>query len=437
MNNIVIKKITLLCFIVLFIMLNSGLKANTIVNEAALQYVRLVLALGEHDEGYVDAYYGPQDLAEKAKSSKMSLKNIVIASKMIQDVIAEQTSNPENDWNELEELRLSYLKTQLSAVSSRALMLIGNVKYDFDQQSKALYDTLPPSKKLADFQPTLDKLNQLLPGDKPLIEKVTAFRQQFIIPKEKLSVVFDAAIKECRERTKKYIDLPENEDFTLEYVTDKPWSGYNWYKGKSFSLIQVNTELPIEISRAIDLGCHEGYPGHHTYNGLLEKNLYRALGWIEYSVYPLFSPQSLIAEGSANYGIEMAFPGNEKLQFEKKVLYPLAGISPKIANLYIQVNELTQQLTYAGNEVARQYLNQKIDAEKAQALLQKYALMNPEKAKQRVRFIDTYGAYVINYNWGKDLVKQWVESGSGKTQAERWKRFSQLLSSPRLPSTLN
>ena len=39
-------------------------------------------------------------------------------------------------------------------------------------------------------------------------------------------------------------------------------------------------------------------------------------GWTEYSVYPLYSPQSLIAEGSANYGIDLAFPGPEKLTFE-------------------------------------------------------------------------------------------------------------------------
>jgi hypothetical protein len=51
---------------------------------------------------------------------------------------------------------------------------------------------------------------------------------------------------------------------------------------------------------------------------LLEKNLLRDRGWIEFSVYPLFSPQSLIAEGTANYGIEVAFPPAERLQFERR-----------------------------------------------------------------------------------------------------------------------
>jgi hypothetical protein len=105
-----------------------------------------------------------------------------------------------------------------------------------------------------------------------------------------------------------HYQLPANEDFKLEYVTDKPWSGYNWYKGNYQSVIQINTDLQIFINRAIDVGSHESYPGHHVYNMLLEKNLYAGKGWIEISLYPLFSPQSLIAEGSANYGIEVAFP---------------------------------------------------------------------------------------------------------------------------------
>ena len=120
--------------------------------------------------------------------------------------------------------------------------------------------------------------------------------------------------------------LPADERFTVEYVTNKSWSGYNWYQGGFRSLIQVNTDLPIYIDRAIDLACHEGYPGHHVYNALLEKHLVKDRGWIEFTVYPLFSPQSLIAEGTANFGIEVAFPGRERVDFERTVLFPAAGL---------------------------------------------------------------------------------------------------------------
>jgi hypothetical protein len=105
------------------------------------------------------------------------------------------------------------------------------------------------------------------------VERVAAFREQFIIPRDKLEPVFKAAIAGCREQTLKHVKLPANESFDLEFVTNKPWGGYNWYKGNYHSLIQVNVELPIYIDRAIDIGCHEGYPGHHVYNMLLEQHL--------------------------------------------------------------------------------------------------------------------------------------------------------------------
>ena len=48
-------------------------------------------------------------------------------------------------------------------------------------------------------------------------------------------------------------------------------------------------------------------------------------------MYPLFSPQSLIAEGSANFGIDMAFPAAERVAFERDSLFPLAGLDPSLA----------------------------------------------------------------------------------------------------------
>ena len=148
-----------------------------------------------------------------------------------------------------------------------------------------------------------------------------------------------------------HVALPPNESFTIEYVTNKPWGGYNWYKGNFHSVIQVNTDLPIYIDRAVDLAAHEGYPGHHVYNLLLERNLVRDRGWVESSVYALFSPQSLIAEGTANFGRDVAFPNKtDRMKFEKEVLFPAAGIDSKRADEYYAVQDLMKQLDYAANE---------------------------------------------------------------------------------------
>ncbi|MFV0276796.1 MAG: hypothetical protein ACK5HY_06385 [Parahaliea sp.] len=400
------------------------------MDAAAEQYVRLVLALGEHDSGYVDAYYGPPAWREAAAQQPLTLATIQRSAQQLRQLLPATKDN-----SALSNARVHYLRTQLGALAAYAEIRQGKVPRDFDHEARVLYDTAPPQRSLDSFAPVLARLNQLLPGEGPLYRRIDTFQRQFDIPHDRLSAVFDAAIAACRERTLPHITLPAGESFRLEYVTDKPWSGYNWYEGKAHSLIQVNTSLPVRIDRAIDLGCHESYPGHHVYNSLLEAEFVRKRGWVELSVYPLFSPQSLIAEGSANYGIELAFPGEEKLRFEREVLYPLAGLDPASAARYDEVQTLTRELSYARNEIARQYLNGDIDREQAVALAQTYGPTSRERAEQSIRFIDSYGANVINYNWGMALVKQYVETGTDDPE-QRWRKFADLLASPRLPSSL-
>ncbi|MFV8782189.1 hypothetical protein ACNKU7_07175 [Microbulbifer sp. SA54] len=398
----------------------------------AESYVRLVLTLGNHDKSYVDAYYGPAEWKTAAAGDRASAAELASRAEQLLAQLPERIE-PSSD---LDVLRAHYLKTQLRAVVYHAHHLADASFRDFDREALALYNTAPPVQTFSEFEPVLAELEKELHGSDPLYLRVKAFQDQFEIPADNMAAVFDAAIKGCRDRTKKHVNLPDNENFVLEYVQGKPWSGYNWYQGNAQSLIQINTELPIHIERAVDLGCHEGYPGHHTYNALLEQTLVKDRGWVEYSVYPLFSPQSLIAEGSANYGIDLAFPGEQRLAFEKEVLYPLAGLDPQEAEKYERVLALKSKLSFAENIVARQYINGDIDRDKAVELFQQYAVMSPEKAKQRVSFVDAYGAYVINYNWGKQLVKEYVEQGAGSDDA-RWQRFAKLLSSPRLPSSLD
>jgi hypothetical protein len=155
-------------------------------------------------------------------------------------------------------------------------------------------------------------------------------------------------------------------------------------------------------------------------------------------VYPLFSPQSLIAEGSANYGIDVAFPGDERIRFERDVLFPAAGLDGKKTAEYYEIQAIVDRLSYAGNEAARRYLNGEIPRASAAEWLTRFALMSPPRAEQRTRFMDDYRSYVINYNLGKDLVKQYVESHGGvaSQSARRWDVFADLLRSPRLPSGL-
>ena len=402
----------------------------------AEQYVKLVLAVGQHDADYVDAFYGPAEWRKEAEAAKRPLAAIDADAAATEKALAAITFKPAPRDAEMWKLRRQYLTRQLAAMRSRIAMLQGK-KLTFDEESKALYDAVAPAIPEAEFQRVLNELSAKLPGDGSLIDRYDRFKQAFVIPKNRLDRVFQEAIRGCRGRMPG-LGLPMEERFTVEYVTNKSWSGYNWYQGSFRSLIQVNTDLPIYIDRAVDLACHEGYPGHHVYNALLEQNLVKDRGWIEYTVYPLFSPQSLIAEGTANYGIEVAFTPVDRLRFESDVLFPLAGLDVKRVAEYYGVLALVDRLSYAGNEAARQYIDGRIDRAAAIAWLEKYAMYTTPRAEQRLKFIDQYRSYVINYNLGKDLVRAYVEKKMGreKTAARRWKEFAALLSSPRLPSGL-
>jgi hypothetical protein len=404
------------------------------MDHLAEAYVKLVLAVGQHDPDYVDAYYGPEQWKPAAGAASRSISELRDETARLLDAIsaAPAVLGP------MDVLRRDYLLGQLRAVDARLRMLAGE-RFTFDEESRALYDAVAPTHREDYFARTLSDLDAQLPGTGPVPQRHDAFKRRFVVAPDRLDRVFAAAIDACRARTRDHLALPAGERFTVEYVTGKSWSGYNWYQGGATSLIQVNTDLPIYIDRAIDLAAHEGYPGHHVYNALLEEHLVRGRGWIEFSVYALFSPQSLIAEGTANFGIDVAFPGPERVAFERDHLFPLAGLDPARAEQYYAILALTDRLAYAGNEAARRYLDGKMSREAAVTWLETYALQPHARAEQRVRFFEQYRSYVINYNLGKDLVRGYIEArgGTAEDPARRWAEFGALLSSPRLPSALN
>ena len=406
---------------------NTTSAALTRLSEA---YIRLVLLVGGHDGDYVDAYYGPDSLKEE----KLPLETI---RKRAAGAIAELKMLSPTRMDGMVRLRHMYLLRQLQSLVAR-VDLLGGKTMTFDEESQSLYDATAPTHTEEHFKEILAELGSALPGKGSVPERFEAYRTGFVVPPDKLDRVFTAAVEESRKRTAARITLPEGENFTVEYVTGKSWSGYNWFKGNLHSLIQVNTDLPITVDRAVDLASHEGYPGHHVYNSLLETHLVRGRKWMEFTVYPLFSPQSLIAEGTANFGIEMAFPGEERVEFERDVLFPLAGFPGSGAAEYYRIHGLFLKLAYAGNEAARKYLDGECTRENAVEYLMSYALMSRDRALQRTMFFDKYRSYVINYNLGQDMVKRYIESAGGVPRKPdlRWKIFEELISSPRLPSGL-
>jgi hypothetical protein len=432
-----LKKLLLVAFAVA--LLAAGCRTTSSspdqLDELGRQMVRLGLTIGQYDPAFVDAYYGPDSLKPTGVPSSVFPKDSLLTA-----VDALQRSLlpfREPAASDSVRARAEWMGRQLTAFGRRIRIASGELA-SFDEEARDLFGVTAPVYSEAHFQGLVARLDSLLPGPGTVPQRVQVLANRFRVPAEKIDTVFQAAIREARRRTGEQLAMPASESFRIEYVRDKPWSGYNWYQGQYNSLIQINVDMPIFIERAIDLACHEGYPGHHVYNMLLEKNLYRDKGWTEISLYPLFSPQSLIAEGSANYGIEVAFPGSEKVRFAREVLLPLAGLDTTGTDRYFRMLALRSQLNYARNEAARGLVNGTMTEAEALRWLTDYCLFSPEVAANSVQFIKKYRSYVICYNYGQDLVRNYIEAngGTATNPTRRWQLFSQLLSTPITPADL-
>ncbi len=409
------------------------------LDQVAERYVKLILAIGEHEPGYVDAYYGPEAWLNEVAASTPAIDALELEASTLIAVLQAHQATGTASGDVLLAQRIQFLIKQLIAAEARTRIIQG-VSYSFDEETRLLFDAVSPGITEQELETSLATLEAIVPGEGPLNERIANLRQGSIVPTDRVDAVFQAAMQACRTRTADYLALPEGEAFTIEYVTDQPWSAYNWYQGKAMSLIQVNLDQPFMIERAIDLGCHEGYPGHHVFNAQLESELVNARGWMEFSVYPLYSPLSLLAEGTANLGIQMAFPGDERRDFEKAVLYPLAGLEPGATEILEQVAEIFRLMRYSNTEIARRYLDGKATREEAIEWTMKYSLSSRSRAEQSVAFIEFYRGYVINYVLGMDLAVDYVDRNggieNGENAAERWRAYEMLLSTPLTASML-
>lgn len=419
-----------------FLVLSAGavLAPRDGLDEIARRYVHLVLALGLHDPSYVDAYYGPSEWKQEVEASHTPLDEIAAEAGRV--VIALRQTPP-NGQDELSGLRHRYLLVQTKSLVAKAEMLQGR-QYPFDEESRLLYDAVSPDVPQSRLEETLTSLGRLIPGTGPVSGRFLTWQEQFRVSAQRLADVIQAAITEARTRSKRHIRLPENETFAVEYVKGKNWGGASWYQGNAHSLLQFNADLPVTIDRALRVACHEGYPGHHVHNVLRDDRLVRGRGWLEFSVCPGYCPETVISEGCAEYGVDLAFPGSQRVMFHEEVLFPRAGLEPGKASRYLQVMRLKEELECARVMAARRFLDGAISREQCRSLLEKYALVSPGVAERRVRFIEATRSYVMTYSVGKDLVRRHMTAhGADGSDAGAWREFESLMSLPHVPSGLS
>jgi len=400
------------------------------LNALAERYVRLALEIGTHEEGYIDAYYGPEAWKTEAEAHPRSVAQLKSDADALRAELAAAVSSA---GDAAAARRARTLEVYVSSARFRLDMIEGR-RVPLADEAEALFGIRPDLRPLSSYDEALARVEAVVPGQGPLAQRVEAFVARYTIPEDRITPVMQAAIAECRRRTLEHFDLPANERFDMELVTGQSWGAYNWYRGNNNSLIQINAGLPIRIDAAIGTGCHEGYPGHHV-QGIAAERLYRERGYVEYSVAPLFSPQGPLNEGAGDYGVQLAFPGEERTAFEARVLYPLAGLDPASAPALAAFGEAVNALDGARLTIAAMYLGGEIDRARAVELTQRYQLMSRERAERSIAFAEHYRSYVINYATGEDLVRAYIERAGPSAEA-RWRAYESILNQPTLPEHL-
>jgi hypothetical protein len=388
------------------------------LDAVAEAYVKLVLAVGRHDEHYVDAFYGPPEWRTAAEDGPpVPLAELLSRARSLLDT-ARRAAGPAE--------RRRYLEKQLVAVEGHLRRLSGE-RMTLAEECRVLFDADPPRHDVSEFAAAHDELERLAPGDGPLGARVEVLRKAIFIPRDRLAAALEAALGAARAANA----LPPEERFETALVTGKPWGAYNWYLGNYKSRIELNTDLPVEANGLLGTMVHEGYPGHHVFNVLLERNLVKGKGWVEYTVYPLYSPQSLLAEGTANVGIDILYDDEARRRVLAETIAPAAGVPAEAIAAFDRLRPALKKLKHVRGEAARMLLDEGRPEDEVAAFVQRWELVSEERARKAIQFARTYRSYVFNYSLGEEIVAAWIGEGEDRRQ-----RFFDIISGPVVPSDL-
>jgi len=396
----------------------TGHARDTALDTAAREYVRLAVALGERDHDSIDYYVGPRGWIEGVHEHPETFGQIGAAALKLANELRAAAMAATRD----EARRREYLIAQLKALAARVDVLAGK-NTSFDAESVALFgvkvETSLDRPRIAAIRA---ELQGLLGASGDLGERYVRFSRSFVIPRERLAAVMAAALEGCRRQTLAHVPLPPGEGVRVTYVEGAPWSGFSTYLGHYRSVLQVNLSFALGPEEVLNLACHEGYPGHHVFNSIRD---WRGHAWPEVAVQPSFSPQSLLSEGAASDALDLAFPPVERLEFERNVLFPAAGLDPARAARYVAVERLVDQLRDTEAVVARDYLDQHLEFVRAEQALDEDAAM--ADAVPTLLYVNEFRSYVVTYTVGRKLVARCV---NGTSHEDSWARYLALMETP-------
>ncbi len=385
-------------------------------------YVHLVLAAGRHDPAFTDGFCGPRAWqAQAAQGQPVPLPELRARCRALLARLRSVAPSP----------RGAFLEKQLGAVEAWMLRLSGQ-PMGLREEARRLFDIDPAPLAREELEGARDKVDETLAGDRSVQFRVDGVRKGFRVPRDRLSAVMDAALALLRTRTADLVPLPAGEHLQVTYVTGKPWRARSFYVGDFTSRLEICTDRPLELADVLELSAREGYPGRHVFDVLREAELVRGKGWREYSVHPLCSPESVVAEGAAAIALDIVMDKAAQRAFVHDVLAPLAGLRTLGLDEYLDYREAAKPLDRADDVAVGMLLDEGRPDAEVEEYLVRVGLRSSAEAKGALQYYRTFRSYVFARSAGADLVADWIGKGP-----ERSARFLTLLRSPEVPSALS
>lgn len=389
----------------------------------AREYILLALRLDQHIPGLVDGYYGPADL-----KAKVDMEQLRTPAQLHDEAAALRARLPA----EVQESdRRAWLDVQLVALEAHAAVLEG-AEYPYLDLVSRYFSYRPPRRADEDFAVAAARMEDLLPGDGSLADRLAAWDKRLVIDVDRLPVVVEWLVARYRERAAGLFGLPDGEDLRVSLVTNQPWSGYNWFDGGRRSRVDLNTDLPIRATELVHVVAHETYPGHHLEHAWKEADLVDTQRRLENAILLINTPECLISEGLADVGAGFVSPDTELVDL-LLAIFELGGLDAaadpalarETAERSVALIEPRRALVpIRGNAAILRHADGLSHDEVVDYLIE-VGKSTPEAALKRLEFIDhpLWRTYVFVYSEGEALLRRWLDEVPATDRATRFGRL--------------
>ncbi len=391
-------------------------------------YLTLGLRFDRIEEGYVDSFTGDPDL-RRAVADEPAPEPAELA-RQADRLLAELPQVPREAG--FTDQRADFIGAHLRALAFSARKFAGE-QVGFVDEVRNYFDVEISLGDQERYRAAHARIDEVLGGNGPLTERMEAHRRSDEIPPDRLEECMHAFSSALRDTVRATYPLPDAETIVYEVVTDKPWSGFNYYEGNYRSTVAVNADLKQQMANLPRLVAHESYPGHHTEHCRKEAGLVAGLDQQEQTIFLVNTPQCLMAEGLADLALHAAVgPGWGRWAAE---IYADLGLRFD-GERAEALSEATAALADVRQDAALMLHDEHRDVDVVVAFLQRWLLVDDTRARQMLRFLSSplWRAYTSTYVEGYRLLRTWLDerpAGVGLTE-----RFGRLLDEPLIPSAL-